>query len=65
MKVGTLVKPLGTCSGAPGSVRCQTAVVIGVATPSDPMYARTVRIVCPCGVSDQYHHQLEAIEGKK
>ena len=62
MKVGDLVKPMGACSGPPGGIRCQTALVIGVYGDSE-RDARTARIACPCGVSDQYHHTLELIKG--
>jgi len=64
MKVGSLVRPSVCCSGDPGDTRCQTALVIGGTTPPDSYDARIVRILCRCGVSDQYHYHLEAIEGK-
>ena len=47
MKLGDLVKPSMSCSGQPGYVRCQVAIVL---EDKDDV---TTEIVCKCGVSCQ------------
>ena len=55
MKTGDLVKPLASCSGEPGQLRCEIAIITNYDTPGKPT------IVCKCGSSKQYESQLEVI----
>ena len=61
MNPGDLVKPLGRCGGQPGSIRCQTAIVIKASDPvgSDPQYLTTW---CQCGTSSDYSWHFEKLE---
>jgi len=55
MKTGDLVKPLTSCSGEPGELRCEIAIIANCDTPGKPT------IVCKCGSSKQYELHLEVI----
>lgn len=58
MKLGDLVKPLGTCGGKPGDVRCDLAVVLEPTSSTDSYKAK---ILCGCGSATVYREQLEPI----
>ena len=55
MRLGDLVKPLGTCGGEPGNVRCDLAVVM------ERIDLSRSRIVCGCGSNIVYRSQLELV----
>ena len=56
MRVGDLVKPVMTCSGQPGGRRCDIAVVVNAEEPK-----QSVKVLCKCGLSEQYEWHLEVI----
>lgn len=57
MKVGDLVKPVASCSGQLGDRRCDIAVVVNYAEELN----QAVKILCKCGLSEQYEWHLELI----
>jgi hypothetical protein len=68
MKVGDLVKPIETCGGLLGSLKCETAVVLSKELSH---YERrgdgSVRIheyelFCRCGIWEEYEDNLEMID---
>ena len=55
MKIGELVKPLGSCGGKPGDIRCDLAVVM------ESHSRERHRIVCGCGSAIVYRTELEHV----
>ncbi len=59
MKSGDLVKPLMSCGGSPGAIRCKVAVVVKSFTMTcvDESRRETkedwIKAVCPCGVVEE------------
>ena len=73
MKVGDLVKPLLTCAGYPGHVRCDSALVVSVELSHheqvqldshDGYHDRAIyeyTLQCACGPFDEYEDHLDLI----
>ena len=70
MQVGDLVRPLMSCAGDPGTVRCETALVtlvyeIGKEPYNQSFNQPQCRVVCKCGSTIQFEKYLEVIsEGR-
>ena len=64
MKKGDLVKPLNSCGGAPGSVRCNVAIVLESRTtgPFTPENTAWMKAWCPCGTIEDYSWHFEKLE---
>ena len=64
MKIGDLVRPLVSCGGNPGAMRCNLALVIETNSfrhATDPEY---IKVWCPCGTTSDYSHHFEKMEGE-
>ena len=67
MKVGDLIRPIMRCSGDPGTIRCDAALVINFVMVTDVMDSKntygdgTVEILCIHGTSVRHHKYLEVI----
>tara|TARA_B100000214_G_C23744320_1_gene524760 strand:- start:45 stop:278 length:234 start_codon:yes stop_codon:yes gene_type:complete len=63
MKKGDLVKPLNSCGGEPGQIRCETAIVVesrqnGPFTPENTWW---MKAWCPCGTIEDYSWHFEKL----
>ncbi len=58
--VGDLIKPLGTCGGEPGQIRCNVAFVTDVPNDRTDLYT----YVCKCGKGRDYEHSLDPLQLK-
>ena len=59
MKKGDLVRPMGSCGGPPGAVRCNLALVIEA--NEEPLDDVWVKARCPCGPMEDYSWHFEKI----
>ena len=69
MKVGDLVRPKVSCSGNPGTIRCDSALIVkeypkGSAENAwEPGYDMTeYDLICACGEFPAAFHDLEKID---
>ena len=65
MKVGDLVRPILTCSGDPGDIRCKSAVVVATSDSVNFWPRDNVNIRCNCGVSQVHPVHLELINASR
>jgi len=61
VRAGDLVKPVMTCSGQPGDRTCDIAVVVNYAEELNNAVSQAFKILCKCGLSEQYEWNLEVI----
>jgi len=64
IKAGDLVRPNVSCAGALGSVRCEVAFVIEQTNLADHIPAPMTKILCGCGIHEDYTFNYEKIEKK-
>ncbi len=63
MVSGDLVKPLMTCAGPPGGLRCEMAVVLEPFIWSGD-YRGQSKILCSCGTAPVPQAHLEVVQGQ-
>ena len=72
MKSGDLVRPINSCGGQPGSIRCDSAIVISVElshhesvqVDSQVYHDKEVyecTLMCKCGMFEEYEDNLGMI----
>ena len=73
MKPGDLVKPENYCGGNPGSIRCDSALVLNIWLSHSESYQSDSQVyrekdvyecslMCKCGTFEEYEDNLEVID---